>query len=121
MNFWPHIGFHPAACRKRAWQTGCGEQHGQPVVENSMAKKAKKSTRKVLRKDQARDEEAQIRHAEERSVRQEGQEPEASNRDWTFRGAQERRQGSEEKEKILAIRQWRIRRGTSQHPLFKFV
>jgi len=57
---------------------------------------------------EARHEEAQIRHAQKRPLRQKGQEQEASHRYRTFRGAQERGQGSEEtleqealKEKVL--------------------
>src|SRR5688572_16333009 len=51
---------------------------------------------------QARDEEAQGRHASQRPLGQEGEEPQAGDRHRPLRSAQEGRQGAEkEKEEIL--------------------
>src|ERR1051325_2038215 len=48
-----------------------------------------------VQKSRGRDEEAQEGHAEERPLRQEGQEPQAGDRDRTFGSAQVRQEGAE--------------------------
>src|SRR5665213_1003752 len=53
---------------------------------------------KSRRQGRSRDEEAQGRHAEERSLRAQGQEPQAGHCDRSFRGKGCRSQGPEEKE-----------------------
>src|SRR4051794_25787815 len=58
--------------------------HGPQVLQES------------IRQSRTRDEKAQGRHAEERALRQEGQEPQAGYRNWTFRGARGRQEGAEE-------------------------
>ncbi len=73
MNFWPHIEFQPGSLQIAGMAKLFGEQHGQEGEEEVLERRCKKG--------QARDEEAQVRHAEERPVRQEGQEPETGDRD----------------------------------------
>ena len=58
--------------------------HGTKIFEES------------FRRRQARNEEAQGRHLEERPFRQDGEEPQAGDRDRTFRGAGQGQEGAEE-------------------------
>ena len=50
------------------------------------------------RESRAGDARAEARHAQERRVGQDGEEPQAGDRDRTFGGAQSRREGAKEKE-----------------------